>query len=255
MKLKYPAEAFALAIVIFSAGMKASFTAGILVILTVVFAEFLKNLLEDFLPDWSLKACVLIATASLSASAFTLGFGALSIPVITETWLLTLIIGLFAAKYILEADLQADYGELFWESAVIWGCWILLAAVREFMGVGKIFGIYLRQMTMQSKAFQEVFFGFLTAGLVLAFTNGILKKRNAHTNSLLLILPIVILARPFTMESVSGIAGMIWTMIVPVIMFISVRKTLRFTRTGRSFRGLPAELLSAGFIYMILSIY
>ena len=255
MKLKYPAEAFALAIVIFSSGMKASFTAGILVILAVVFAEFLKNLLEDFLPGWSVKACVFIGAASLSAGAFTLGFGALSIPVITQTWLLTFLIGLFAAKYVLESDLQADYGELFWESGVIWGCWILLAAIREFMGAGKIFGFYIARTTMQSGTFQEVFFGFLTAGLVLAFTNGILKKRNAYTNSLLLILPIVILARPFSMESVSGIAGIIWTMVIPVIMFISVRKTLKFSRTGRSFRGLPVEMLSMGFIYMILSIY
>ena len=46
MKQKYPAEAFALGIVLFSAGMREAFAAGILVILTVVFAEFLKNLLE-----------------------------------------------------------------------------------------------------------------------------------------------------------------------------------------------------------------
>ena len=50
MKLKYPAEAFALGIVLFSAGMKEAFAAGILVIAAVVFAEFLKNLLEPFVP-------------------------------------------------------------------------------------------------------------------------------------------------------------------------------------------------------------
>ena len=46
MKLKYPAEAFALGIVLFSRNMEEAFAAGILVILAVVFAEFLKNLLE-----------------------------------------------------------------------------------------------------------------------------------------------------------------------------------------------------------------
>ncbi len=46
MKLRYPAEAFALGIVLFSAGMKEAFAAGILVIFTSVFAELLKNLLE-----------------------------------------------------------------------------------------------------------------------------------------------------------------------------------------------------------------
>lgn len=122
MRVKYPVEAFALAIVIFSAGMKASFTAGMFVILAVVFAEFLKNLLESFVPDWSLKACVYVAAGSLSASAFTLGFSALSIPVITETWLLAFIIGLFAAKHVLTVNLEAEYGDL-------------LSGIRYYMGM------------------------------------------------------------------------------------------------------------------------
>ena len=46
MKVKYPAEAFALGILLFSTGMKEAFTAGILVIASVVFAELFKNLLE-----------------------------------------------------------------------------------------------------------------------------------------------------------------------------------------------------------------
>lgn len=50
MKIKYPAEAFALGMVLFSAGMKEAFAAGILVILAVVFAEVLKNLLESGFP-------------------------------------------------------------------------------------------------------------------------------------------------------------------------------------------------------------
>ena len=74
MKLRYPAEAFAFGIVLFSAGMKEAFAAGILVILSVVFAEFLKNLLQAFVPDWSLKLCVFIGTGAVSASAFLLAF-------------------------------------------------------------------------------------------------------------------------------------------------------------------------------------
>lgn len=239
MRVKYPVEAFALAIVIFSAGMKVSFVAGCLVILAVVFAEFLKNLLEDFLPDWSLKSCVAVATAAISAGAFQVGFAALAIPVIAETWLLAFFIGLFAAKHVLTSRLEADYGELFWECAIVWGCWIVLGTIRELFGAGKIFGYELVQFTMQSKTFMEVFFGFLTAGLVLAFTNGILKKKSTKTNSLLVVLPIVILARPFTTELFGTIGGIIWTMVIPVLLFFSVKRTLRFSRTGPAFRGIP----------------
>lgn len=255
MKLKYPAEAFALGIVLFSVGMKASFTAGILILLAVVFAEFLKNLLEPFVPAWSLKACVLIGTAAVSASAFQIGFTALGIPVEIETWILTFIIGLFAAKHALTAEIQAEYGELFWESAIVWGFWILLAATREFLGSGRIFAFQHGHVAMQSRAFMEMYFGFFTAGLTLAIANGILKKKCTDTNGLLLLLPLVALARPFSMQSFGEITGIIWTVFVPIVMFISVRETLKFSRTGKSFRGLPAELLSMGMIYMILSIY
>ena len=64
MKLRYPAEAFALGIILFSAGMKEAFAAGILVIFTSVFAELLKNLLEKAVPAWSLQLCVYIASGS-----------------------------------------------------------------------------------------------------------------------------------------------------------------------------------------------
>ena len=84
MKLKYPAEAFALGMVLFSRNMEEAFGAGILVILAVVFAEFLKNLLEGAVPVWSLRLCGLIGTGAIAASAFLLGFSALGIRWIRE---------------------------------------------------------------------------------------------------------------------------------------------------------------------------
>ena len=80
MKLKYPAEAFALGIILFSAGMREAFAAGILVILSAVFAEFLKNLLEASVPEWSLRLCVGIGTGAVCSSVFLIGFAALGAP-------------------------------------------------------------------------------------------------------------------------------------------------------------------------------
>ena len=114
MKLRYPAEAFAFGIVLFSAGMKEAFAAGILVILSVVFAEFLKNLLQDFVPDWSLKLCVFIGTGAVSASAFLLAFSYLETSVTTGLWIMTVLLGLFTAKHVLAENVEAEYGELFW---------------------------------------------------------------------------------------------------------------------------------------------
>ena len=173
MKLRYPAEAFALGIILFSAGMKEAFAAGILVIFTSVFAELLKNLLEKAVPAWSLQLCVYIASGSVCASAFLVGFAVLGTALTTELWIMVFLVGLLCARHALSGNTEAEYGELLWESAIAWGLWILLAIFREFMGTGSIFGNTLLTASFQSKAFQQTIFAFLAAGLVLAFTNGI----------------------------------------------------------------------------------
>lgn len=255
MKLKYPAEAFALGIVLFSAGMREAFAAGILVILSVVFAEFLKNLLEKALPDWSLRLCVYIASGAVCSSVFLIGFAALGTRLDTGVWIMTFIIGLLCAHQALRGAVEAEYGELLWESAVAWGFWILLALVREFAAGGQIFGNTVLKAGFQSAAFGETAFAFLAAGLVLAFTNGVLKNECREQNSLFVVIPAVFVLHPFTTRIFGAAAGLIVTILVPAALFLSVKQTLKFSRVSRAYRGLPVDMLSAGIIYMILSIY
>lgn len=255
MKLKYPAEAFALGIILFSAGMKEAFAAGILVILSAVFAEFLKNLLETSVPEWSLRLCVGIGTGAVCSSVFSIGFAVLGSPLETGVWILTFIIGLLCAYFSLTGDLEAEYGDLFLEASIAWGFWILLAIVREFSAGGTIFGNTILQASFQSSAISEPAFAFLAAGLVLAFTNGVLKKSGAGGNSLLAAVPAFFLLHPFTVRIFGQTAGILISIAVPALMFLSVKQILRFSRMGRAYKGLPADMLAAGFIYMILSIY
>ena len=255
MKLKYPAEAFALGIVLFSRNMKEAFAGGILVLLAVVFAEFLKNLFENWIPVWSLRLCVLMGTGAVTASAFLLGFTALGITVDNGTWLMTAVIGLLAGKTALFGNLGADYGNIFYESGILWGFWILLAIVREFLSGGAIFGNTVLQASFQSSAIAEPAFAFLAAGLALAFTNGALKKSGAGGNSLLAAVPAFFLLHPFTVRIFGQAAGILISIAVPVLMFLSVKQTLKFSRMGKAYKGLPADMLAAGFIYMILNIY
>ena len=86
------------------------------------------------------------------------------------------------------------------------GFWILLGIVREFLSQGEIFGnhLLLEKAPFFSQSFQRTAFGFLAAGLALAFTNGILKKRSSGTQSLLLVVPAVIFSRPFEMVTFGG---------------------------------------------------
>ena len=255
MKLKYPAEAFALGIVLFSAGMREAFAAGILVILSVVFAELLKNLLEKILPAWSLRLCVYIASGAVCASVFLVGFAALGTLLDTGVWVMTFVIGLLCAHQALRGDIEADYGDLLWESAIAWGFWILLAVAREFAAGGQIFGNTVLKLGFQSAAFGEVSFAFIAAGLVLAFTNGVLKKDCRGQNSFLAAVPAMLLLHPFTTRIVGETAGLVLSIVIPVAMGFSVKQTLKFSRVSKAYCGLPVDMLAAGIIYMILSIY
>lgn len=257
MRLKYPAEAFALGIILFSAGMKEAFAAGILVIFTAVFAEFLKNLLEPLVPRWSLEFSVFIGSAAVAESVFCSGFAVLGMP-LGDYWteLMVVILGAMCAKFALYNSPEADYGELFWESGILWGFWILFGIAREFFATGSIFGnVLVEQASFFSKSLLGTAFGFLAAGMALAFTNGILKKRSGDTQCWFVAVPMVIFSRPFEMVSFGGIIGFLWTVGVSLALFFSVKKVLKFSRTGAAYRGLPVEMLSMGFIYMILSIY
>lgn len=71
--------------------MKEAFAAGILVIFTSVFAELLKNLLEKAVPAWSLQLCVYIASGSVCASAFLVGFAVLGTALTTELWIMVFL--------------------------------------------------------------------------------------------------------------------------------------------------------------------
>ncbi len=285
MKLRYPAEAFALGIVLFSAGMKEAFAAGILVIFTSVFAELLKNLLEKAVPTWSLKLCVYIASGSVCASAFLAGFAVLGTVLTTELWIMVFIVGLLCGKHALSGNTDGEYGELLLESAFVWGLWILFTVFREFLGMvfivgllcgkhalsgntdgeygelllesafvwglwilftvfreflgsGSIFGNTVFTAAFQSKAFLNTTFAFMEAGLVLASVNGILKKDCKGMNSLFPVVPAMFLFHPFTVESFAGIPGTIWVIAVPLLLFLSVKQTLKFARTGKFFRAL-----------------
>lgn len=261
MKLKYPAEAFALGIVLFSAGMKEAFAAGILMILSAVFAEFLKDLLEDRVPEWSLRLCVYIASASVCSSAFLTGFAALGIQLENGVWLLTFAAGLLCAHQALRSagdgreEEESSYGDLLWEAAICWGFWIVLAIARELAGSGQIFGNTVWKAGFQSKAFLDVYFAFIASGLALAFTNGVLKKGCRRENSFLAVIPVMLVFRPFTTSLFPEAVEALWCMAVPVLLFFSVKQTLKFSAAGRAYRGLPMDMLAAGLIYMILSIY
>ncbi|MGI5895264.1 MAG: hypothetical protein ACOX6P_11900 [Candidatus Merdivicinus sp.] len=256
MKLKFPAEAFALGILLFSAGMQDAFVYGVLVILAAVLSEWIRTSIDGHFPRWSVCASVLIASGAVTASAFRWADFALDAG--AGGWLLMLkgaLIGLLAAKSCLEAGWDADYGEICWESGLAWGFWILCAILREFLASGEIFGNKIAEISFRSSAFGGWAFGFLAAGVVLGLVNVLAKRQYTGGDSLYVMIPAVCLVQPFQFPLKVEWLGMALAAGITLVLFLSVRKVLAFSSTGSAMRRLPIEMVSMGLIFLILGTY
>ena len=255
MKAKYPVEALALSMILFSTNMKDAFVAGALLLFAVTFAMFLKNLLIMRIPRWSSVCCVALLTATVCASVFQLGFYYLNMELSWINYLLTWVVGLLAAKHVLQNERMDSYGELFYEMAVGWAIFLVLSMCREFVSFGSIAGNHAADFEFTTKSFQKVMFGYLTAGMGVGFTNGILKTSFDRSSAFVIPFAVAVGYPPITLKTYPQAAVIVAGVFVTVVCLYSIQKRIAFSDTGKAYRKIPVQMLSLGFLYMILSIF
>lgn len=258
-KAKFPIEAAALGMILFSKNMLESLVVGILIIFSAQFADVLRKLLKNNVPEWSESISVLLLTGSVCASAFEWAYAMLGWERDVRLWLIHLVLGLLCARHVLWKGTEEERMVLL-QSAGLWGLWIVFGIVREFCSFGTVAGMTAAQFSFQSPQFQHVMFGFLTAGFVLAFTNGIFKTRQqkqseTDTDALYVMLPTVCFVQPIVFSFTGEWLGIVLSVAVTLLFFYSIQKKIAFSRPGKAYRGLPIELMSMGFLYMILNVY
>ena len=255
MKLKFPAEAFALGIILFSAGMKEAFLCGVLTVWAAVLAAFLTNLLDGRVPVWSLRSSVLVMTGAFTAAAFRWEDFALGLA--DSGWAFAVsggLVGLLAAKGALQGGWGSDYGELCAQSGLCWGLWVLCGALREFLTSGEVFSSRLAAAPFQSSAFGGAAYGFLAAGIILGIVCAAAKGQCA-AGGLLVALPAVCLIQPFRFPLGNALLGAALAAGVTLVFFASAKITLAFSRTAPALRRLPVELLAMGIVWMVLGVF
>lgn len=256
MKARYPMEAFALAMVIFSQNMRDALITGILIILITTLGLVLDESVGIRLPEWSRISCTIILLVSLTYSLFQILLKAvLGYDIDTAATIFHIILGLLIAMFIITSESDRNYNQLLLEGAVAFAALIIISIIREFMSEGSIYGFKIADFSYTSDGFSKAAAGFILAGLGLAAINRIFKYGIIKTESLFVILPVAILAQPFTIDSINKYASMVIVAAVVIILVYSVRKYLIFSRLSKEIRNLPAELVSAGMIYVILSMF
>lgn len=254
MKVRYPLEAFALAMVIFSQNMRDALITGILIILITLLGLVLDEVFFIRLPEWSRYSCIIILSVSLTYSLFQLVLKAvLGYDTDSDATAFHIFLSILMAKYIIQADDDTNYDRFLLESSGAFASLIIISIIREFMTGGSIYGFKIADFTYTSYGFSQVVTGFILAGIGLAILNRIFKYNDINTESIYVILPVALLVQPFTVTGIDPSVSIIIAVAVVIFMVYSVRKHLVFSRLSKEIKNMPAELVSAGMIYMILS--
>ncbi|HHU72107.1 MAG TPA: hypothetical protein GXZ21_08755 [Clostridiales bacterium] len=255
MNRNYPMEGFALAMIVFTLNMQEAMLTGIILLFTTVLGMIVYQMLEKLLPSWSSKACtaILIVAVNLSLHQIIINWY-FQYNSDTERILLQLVVGILIAKHVLSIK-EFYYGRLLYEGALAYGSLIVIGLFREFMAFGKVFNFQLADYGFMTESFSNVIIGLLLTGIAIAILNHIFDYEVTGDESLWVLIPVVLLYQPFTIEALPELASALIAIIATVVFMFSVRMYLVFSNIKGCFKKLPTELLSASFIYMILMVF
>ena len=247
-------EAFALAMVLYSGGMKEAMLAGIGLIL----GDVLLHVLQDNFRDKYTRAFsgmgILVTVAVLTYCRDMAG-----LPVDVKTLLgfgaMVLLLG--KQHDDLEkagADVVPDYNRILWADSVAYGFLVLLSMVREFMSGGSMFQVELTEWSILSHAYGSPMLALILAGIMLAATNAALKTEFKKDAALWVCIPTILLETPFVLNHVPEWLGTIIGVLFMLILYYTFRKKIFHPAVSKYFRGIPVELVTLGMMYMIFSI-
>ena len=258
MKAKYPIEAFALAMVVFSQNMRNALVTGILILLIATLGLVLDHIFGDMIPRWSRVSCSIILMTAVTYSLFQVVLLAvLGFEIQQSDAIFHIFLGILIAKHIIDMDGERDYNRLLLEGAGAYAVLLVISIIREFMAGGAVFGYKIAEFSLRSGSFSNVIMGFILAGIGLAVLNGIFRSgtNTGAVDGFLVVFPVVLEIQPFIIDSIGEAASVAITAAIALVLFYSVKRYLIFSKLGKGIKNLPVDLVLMGFIYMILSMF
>ena len=133
-------------------------------------------------------------------------------------------------------------------SALLFLCGI----VRELLSAGSVFGLTVTISAAVSSFYGKTAIGLIAAGFLLAAVSAVRKIDFSGRGTVFVVLPAAVLLM-IEARGIGGIAKQVFILIILLLALWGIRKRLRFSETGRPFRGMPVELIMSGLLYMVLS--
>lgn len=247
--VRYPIEAFGLAMVLFSTGMKEAMLAGI----AVVLGHVLMNVLLGNTGSSMKKVCAVVGGV-VAAAAIILVCIFAGVEITTWQKAAAVVIGVLIAKHGLDAAEECDFNQILLADALAYGAMVLVAIIREYVGTGAVYTIALKKNTLMSPELGRAMIAIAAAGIALGIINKIVDSDCAKNAGLWVCVPIILLEAPFITEKASVAVAMIIGMVIVLAVYLASRILLQFSDNKENMEGVPVEMVLLGLIYLVVAI-
>ncbi len=255
MKMKFPVEAFALAMILTTTTLAESVIVGVLILFGTLAGMLARFVLGEEKRMQEVE--VMITFFATFGSIYLINPDYYNSNDLWAATFTVVAIGLLTAKFVWQADMETctDYKGVVRQS--VWAILVLLviAIFRELLGKGTILGYSLMPQEFTASGYQHTFFGFIAAGFGIAFLDRLMDLDTTEFQSELIIVPTALIAPPFAIKALPFAFSAALSLLLVVIYLVSVKGRLTYSDTQDPFQDMPIELISVGIVYMILSFF
>ncbi len=244
MKVRFAAEAFALALVFFTTGLEIALVAGAVLVAGTV----LGDPLAEAAGKTAAAAIAFIGTGALLCLALVwTGFG-------SDFYLGACMVGMLVGKHVYDGVEGASTGEILKQNYIALAVMAVIAVCRELLSKGALFGYGIGSFSVISNAYSGTAFGLIFGGLGIAAVYALLKKENG-ADSLWIAVPVAVMMTAASFGSdIMPVVKAAVAAAIAVVLLVGIRKKMIFSRPGKYFAGLSVEMISLGFLTMMLSV-
>ena len=245
MKVRYSVEAFALAMVLFTTGLEAALIAGAVVVAGTVLGDILA---EKMAPKGAAVIAGIVTAALLIGGLSVAGLMKLAANV---ELIGAILVAVLVAKHVSEGTEGAE-GNAIKENYVALAIMLVVAVLREVLANGAVFGYEVAEFTAMSASYGKNPMGLVFAGLGMAAVAAIVKKEAAGCSRCVAIAIAVMTVAGAVLAGGDMVKAVV-SACISVVALVSIQKKMIFSTPGKSFAGFPVEVISLGFVTMILS--
>lgn len=250
-KVKYPIEAFALAMVLFSTGMKEAVLVGI----SMIFGDILLCVVHEKTKEDN--ANVLAGICSfITVVAMGLMFTFTGGKADTQRTIRFVLIAVLLFKHLKDnfEIKEFDFDDILFTDSIIYASFILLELIREYCSTGKIFSFTLPKCWFVTSGFAHPMFALVLVGVLVAIFNKYFQNETDEKAALWVCLPIIVLEVPIVIQNVLENDGKIFGIVISMIIYLTYRKKLDVLHLPKWMQGIPAEMILLGIIYAVFSL-